>query len=329
MEKEEQELLTFFTILRRYDWVVQQQIKKQILDWTELAEIKTMILSRLNSSTIEEVTNQILINSSREKVIQLTRNFDALFNSFRELNDVSIFELEASLSTKSFSRQYGFLELETKELTEQFTEVRKQKESLERSLDNYFYVGDDIRRLKAEFEIERIEPIFKSKLRDYEAKIYESKQFFDGNFKLTRSILQEVVIALTVRIKPLFDIYRENSSRDLSREYFSMSLVGVVYDELKDSNIIQVDGQTFYEIINLKKVGFLSILPNMLLYYLIDSFARRLDGDTKASWIEEIRVMQNIKQSSYMAHYRDLHDSRKWKKLYGRLEKLFNVNHNE
>ncbi|HUH18557.1 hypothetical protein [Albibacterium sp.] len=324
MQKEEQELISFLTLLRQYDAVIRQQINNETLDWNELAEVKRTLLTRLDSPSVEEVVNYLLVNSSREKIIQLTRNFDAVYNALTELGNARSFEIEANSSTESFRREHELFELDVKAYTGKFTEVRKKKEALERSLDSYFYGGDDASRIKAELEIDQIEPIFQSKLRDYEAKILESKQFFDSNFQLTKSILEEVINALTVRIKSLFDIYRENSQRGEFHEYFPMSLVGAVYETLKENKIIEADAHAFYAVINLNKDTNLKISPKFILYYLIDSFSRSLDDSAKNKWVEEIHIMQNIKQSSYIAHYRDIQDSRKWKKLYECLEGLFN-----
>lgn len=324
MQKEEQELISFLTLLRRYDWVIRQQINNQIIDWNELAEIKRTLLTCLDSPSVEEVANYLLVNSSREKIIQLTRNFDAVYNALGEADDVLNFDKESESSTESFRREYEKFGREVKGYRQKLSEVRQKKEALERSLDSYFYSGNDTKRIRAEREIALTEPIFRSKLKEYESKELELKRFFDSNFKFTKSILEEVINALTVRVKPLFDIYRENTQRERLAEYFPMSLVGAVYEVLKENKIIKADAQTFHAVINLNRDTNLKVSPKFILYYLIDSFSRRLDDSAKNKWVEGIHIMQNIKLSSYRAHYRGIQDSRKWKKLYERLEGLFN-----
>lgn len=324
MQKEENELISFLTLLRRYEEVLRQQINNQDLDWNKLAEVKRALLERLDSPSVEEVINYLLVNSSREKIIGLTRNFDAVYNGLAGLVNTRNFEIETNSSTELFRREHELFELEVKEYTKKFTEVRKKKEALERSLDSYFYGGDDTRRIKTELEIDRIEPIFQSKLQDYEAKILDSNQFFENDFQLTKSILEKVTNVLKVRIKPLFDIYRENSQNDVYHEYFPMSLVGAVYEALIENKIIEVDAQTFHGVINLNKETNLKISPDFILYFLVDSFSKRLDDSARNKWVEKIHNMQNIKLSSYKAHYRQIQSSRKWKKLYKHLEDLFN-----
>ncbi|MFZ4861295.1 hypothetical protein ACL9RF_03845 [Sphingobacterium sp. Mn56C] len=328
MQKEENELISFLTLLRRYEEVLHQQINNQYFGWNKLAEVKRTVLERLDSPSVEEVINYLLVNSSREKIIGLTRNFDAVYHGLAGLVNTRNFEIEANSSIEAFRREYEIIELEVKKYTKKFTEVRKEKEALERSLDSYFYGGDDSRRIRAELEIDRIEPIFQSKLQDYETKIHESQQFFENDFQLTKSILEEVTNVLRVRIKPLFDIYRENFQNDEYYEYFPMSLVGAVYEALIENKVIEVDAQTFHTVINLNKEINLKISPGFILYYLIDSFSKRLDDVARNKWLEKIHNMQNIKLSSYKAHYRQIQSSRKWKKLYKLLEDLFNHSNN-
>jgi hypothetical protein len=67
MQKEENELISFLTLLRRYEEVLRQQINNQDLDWNKLAEVKRALLERLDSPSVEEVINYLLVNSSREK----------------------------------------------------------------------------------------------------------------------------------------------------------------------------------------------------------------------------------------------------------------------
>lgn len=323
MQKEEHELISFLTLLRRYEWLIRRQINNQIIDWSELSEIKQHLLTHLSSPTVVEVTNYVLVNSSNEKIIQLTRNFDAVYNTLIELDDARNFDIEATSSTILFTRENDLLELEIKAYSEKFTEVRKKKEALKRSLDNYFYAGNDAKRTKAELEIARIEPIFQSKLQEYEAKILESKQFFDSNFKLTKSILREVINALNVRIKPLFDIYRENFQEEGLGEYFPMSLVGSAYGILQEEKLIKVDAQTFYSVINLKEVFDLKIKPNYVLYHILASFSKCLNDNIRTHWIEKIHNSLNIDDNSYKSHYAAIRNNSKRKILYDRLEDLF------